>query len=128
MPELEGVANLGAPVVTVLGPTVTPGAEPGPSTQRQLRLLAKTNAVAHVTKLAEADVDGYWIADEAAESMGIQPGDALYLEFENGERTSVQIKGIYRALWKEPRTPYWRSLSHFIHGHPRRRPAADVPD
>lgn len=118
MPELEGVANLGAPVVTVLGPTVTPGAEPGPSTQRQLRLLAKTNAVAHVMKLAEADVDGYWIADEAAESMGIQPGDALYLEFENGERTSVQIKGIYRALWKEPRTPYWRSLSHFIHGQP----------
>ena len=58
--------------------------------------------------------------------MGIQPGDALYLEFENGERTSVRIKGIYRALWKEPRTPYWRS--RISSTGTRRRPAADVPD
>jgi ABC-type sugar transport system permease subunit len=115
VPALEGVAHLGAPVVTALGPAVTPGTEPGPSTQRQLRLLAKTDALAHITKVAGGEREGFWIADEAAESMNLQPGDALYLEFENGEVATIQIAGIYRALWKEPRTPYWRSLSHFIH-------------
>jgi ABC-type sugar transport system permease subunit len=115
VPALEGVAHLGAPVVTALGPAVTPGTEPGPSTQRQLRLLAKTDVLAHITKVAGGEGEGFWIADEAAESMNLQPGDALYLEFENGEVATIQIAGIYRALWKEPRTPYWRSLSHFIH-------------
>jgi putative ABC transport system permease protein len=114
-PELEGVAHLDAPVVTVLGPAMTPGTDPGPSTQRQLRLLAKTDVLAHVTKLAGRDGDGYWVADEAAESMSLEPGDTLYLEFENGAVRQIEIDGIYRALWKEPRTAYWRSLSHFIH-------------
>ena len=60
-------------------------------------------------------------------SMGIQPGDALYLEFENGERTSVRIKGIYRALWKEPRRRTG-ARSRISSTGTRRRPAADVPD
>jgi hypothetical protein len=94
---------------------MTPGTDPGPSTQRQLRLLAKTDVLAHVTKLAGRDGDGYWVADEAAESMSLEPGDTLYLEFENGAVRQIEIDGIYRALWKEPRTAYWRSLSHFIH-------------
>jgi putative ABC transport system permease protein len=114
-PELEGVPHLDAPVLTVLGPAVTPGTEPGPSTQRQLRLLAKTDAVAHIKKLAGQDGDGYWIADEAAESMQLVPGDSLYIEFESGAVRQIRIDGIYRALWKEPRTPFWRSLSHFIY-------------
>jgi putative ABC transport system permease protein len=114
LPELKGVAHLDAPVVTLLGPAVTPGTEPGPSTQRQLRLFAKTDALAHVTKVAGVEGDGFWIADEAAETMGLEPGDTLYLEFESGAE-QVRIDGIYRALWKEPRTPYWRSMSHYIH-------------
>jgi hypothetical protein len=114
-PKLEGVAHLDPPVVTVLGPAVTPGTRPGPSTQQQLRLLAKTDALAHMTKVAGRDGDGYWVADEAAESMDLEPGDALYLEFESGAVRQIEIDGIYRALWKEPRTAYWRSLSHFIY-------------
>jgi hypothetical protein len=115
VPGLKGVSHLDRPVVTVLGPTVTPGTEPGPSSQRQLRLLAKTDALAHVTKLAGRDGDGFWIADEAAESMKIEPGDDLYVQFESDVVRRIRIDGIYRALWKEPRTAYWRSLSHFIH-------------
>lgn len=115
LPDLEGVAHLDAPVLTVLGPAVTPGTDPGPSTQRQLRVFAKTDALAHVRKVAGGKGDGFWIADEAAETMGLEPGDTLYLEFESGVVRQVRIDGIYRALWKEPRTPYWRSMSHYIH-------------
>src|ERR687891_1004581 len=115
LPGLRDVPHLDAPVLTLLGPVVIPGTEPGPSSQRQIRLLAKTDALAHVSKLAGGDVDGFWIADEAAETMRLQPGDALYLQFESGVVAQIQIAGIYRALWKEPRTPYWRSLSHFIY-------------
>jgi FtsX-like permease family protein len=115
LPGLQGVPRLDAPVITVLGPVVTPGTEPGPSTQRQLRLLARTDALAHVTKVAGGEGEGYWIADEAAESMQLEPGDPLFIQFENGHVGHIQIAGIYRALWKEPRTPYWRSLSHFIY-------------
>jgi putative ABC transport system permease protein len=78
-------------------------------------LLAKTDALAHLTKLEGIDGDGFWIADEAAESMKIEPGDALYLEFESGVVRQIRIDGVYRALWKEPRAPYWRSLAHFIY-------------
>jgi putative ABC transport system permease protein len=124
LPGLRDVPHLDAPVLTLLGPVVIPGTEPGPSSQRQIRLLAKTDALAHVSKLAGGDVDGFWIADEAAETMRLQPGDALYLQFESGVVAQIQIAGIYRALWKEPRTPYWRSLSHFIY---ERDPDAGPP-
>jgi hypothetical protein len=115
LPGLGGASDLDAPVLTVLGPAVTPGTEPGPSSQRQIRLLAKTDALAHVTKVAGREAGGFWIADEAAEFMGLEPGDDLYLHFESGASRQVRIDGIYRALWKEPRTPYWRSLAHFIY-------------
>ena len=80
-----------------------------------------------MTKLAEADVDGYWIADEAAESMGIQPGDALYLEFENGEDVGPDQGHLPRALERAAHAVLALALAF----HPRatrRRPAADVPD
>jgi putative ABC transport system permease protein len=115
LPELQGVSHLDRPVLTVLGPVVTPGTAPGPSSERQIRLLAKTDALAHVTKVSGREGSGFWIADEAAEFMGIEPGDDLYLQFESGASRQVRIDGIYRALWKEPRTPYWRSLGHFIY-------------
>ena len=115
VPGLGGVSDLDGPVLTVLGPAVTPGTEPGPSSQQQLRLLAKTDALAHVRKLAGREGDGFWIADEAAESMALEPGDEIYLLFEGDMVRRVRIDGIYRALWKEPRKPYWRSLSRFIY-------------
>jgi hypothetical protein len=112
---LRHVPHIEGPILTVLGATVTPGTAPGPSSQLPVRLLAKTDVLAHMQRMAGRDGDGFWIADEAAESMGLEPGDDLYLTFEDGATRTVQIDGIYRALWKQPRTPYWRSLSHFIH-------------
>jgi putative ABC transport system permease protein len=112
---LRHVSHVEGPILTVLGATVTPGTAPGVSSQRPIRLLAKTDSLAHVTKIVGRDGDGFWIADEAAESMGLEPGDDLYLTFEDGATRTVQIDGIYRALWKQPRTSYWRSLGHFVY-------------
>jgi putative ABC transport system permease protein len=112
---LRHVPHVEGPILTVLGATVTPGTAPGVSSQRPIRLLAKTDSLAHVTKIVGRDGDGFWIADEAAQSMGLEPGDDLYLTFEDGATRTVQIDGIYRALWKQPLTPYWRSLSHLIY-------------
>jgi putative ABC transport system permease protein len=114
-PTLRNVPHVDGPILTVLGAAVTPGTTSGASSQLPIRLLAKTDALAHVQRVAGRDGDGFWIADEAAESMRLQPGDDLYLTFEDGTTRTVEIDGIYRALWKQPRTPYWRSLSHFIH-------------
>lgn len=114
-PALRHVPNVDGPIFTVLGATVTPGTTPGPSSQRPVRLLAKTDALAHVQQIAGRDGGGFWIADEAAESMALEPGDDLYLTLEDGATRTVKIDGIYRALWKQPRTPYWRSLGHFIY-------------
>jgi putative ABC transport system permease protein len=115
VPPLRGVRHVDSAVFTALGATAIPGAAPGPSAQRALRFLARTSALAHVTKVSGRDGAGFWIADEAAESMHLRPGDDLYVTIEEGLTQKVRIDGIYRALWKEAPTPYWRSLSHFIY-------------
>lgn len=129
---LDGTGHLAAPVFTVLGAFVRPSTEPGRSAQRELRLFARTGALAHVHKLARSEGDGVWIADEAAKSMRLGPGDEIYLANAgtplapgSAERVKVRIDGIYRALWKQPLTPYWRALSQDI--YPRSADAGPPP-
>jgi hypothetical protein len=114
-PVLSDVPYVGEPVLTVLAATVSPVSASGAHTARPVRLLAKTNALRHVTKLAGADGAGVWIADEVAQAMELQPDDTLRVRSDAGRTLRVPIDGIYRALWKEEPTPYWRSLSQDIY-------------
>lgn len=123
---LRDVANVGAPVLTVLGATVTPAHDSSTASARPLRLLAKTDALAHVRKLAGREGNGFWIANTAAQSLGLKPGDSISLRSATAMATPVRVSidGIYSALWKQPSTPYWRSLSALIYeGEPEVGPS-----
>lgn len=126
---LSRVAHVEAPMLTVLGATATAGRESAAASDRSFRLLAKTGALTHVRKLAGQDGDGLWIADTAAQSLGLEPGDSIYLRSAaaTAPPVKVSIDGIYRALFKEPSTPYWRSLSALIYARdPSISPGQDV--
>ena len=113
---LADVRHLDPPVFTLLGATATPGTTRFRSSERPLRLITKTDALAHVQKVRGRDGDGFWITDSAAESLAVDPGDSIYLNSEvAGGQVRVSIDGVYRALGKEPSTPYWRSLSALIY-------------
>lgn len=115
---LDDEPRLSGPIVTALVPPTLPSTSPAQSAHFPVRALAKTDALAHVTRLAGREGDGFWIADTAAQGMGVQPGETIYLTAESGDRqVQLSIDGIYRALWKEPPSPYWRSLTAQIYNY-----------
>ena len=106
-----------APVFTLLGAAVGGTPERGATTSARLRLLARSDSLANVRKVAGRDGDGFWIADTAARELDVGPGDPLYVGLEGSTRGGVRVvvDGVYRALWKEPATPFWHSLAALIY-------------
>ena len=115
---LDDEPRLSGPIVTALASQVVPGMSGRRPSQLPIRPLAKTGALTHVRKVAGRDGDGFWIADTAATAMGVRPGETISLTAESGDReVQVSIDGIYRALWKEPPTAYWRALTAQIYNY-----------
>lgn len=114
----------GAPIVTARGDVVTvaSGAE-----SVEVRLVSRTDALEHVTVVAQGDGDGSWLADVTAATLGVGPGDEVTFVADGAEVTST-VAGIYGDLMEEPRTPYWASLDTFIWPAPaaETRPPAPV--
>jgi hypothetical protein len=103
------------PIVnTVLGPQVGVGGPDAELGEDPGRLIARTDALAHVEKLRGTDGDGVWITQFVADHLAVEPGDELTLRAGTGE-VRVRVDGIYSALNEEPRTGYWRSLSREIY-------------
>jgi putative ABC transport system permease protein len=104
------------PVVTVMTAPLVAGRAGSPAPEPvNVRLMARTGALEHVTRLAGHDGEGVWIADTVAEVLGIGPGDTLTLATEQspgGEVSTaeVPVDGVYRALAAEPQTAYWINL------------------
>ena len=110
MPHLGGVVS------TVVAPEVAAAGEG--RNDLGVRLLARTDALDHVTRL-DGGGEGVWIADTTAEELGIRPGDELRLGLGTTPRdATVRVAGVYRALFLEPHTPYWRSLEPDIYPQP----------
>jgi putative ABC transport system permease protein len=118
-------------ILTLLGVQVRAAPSDQPERSDIVRLLYRTDALAHVTKLEGGEGEGVWLSDNRAEQLGVGPGDTLTLTYEgdvqrDGRRhvgtTSVVVAGVYRALWSEPDTPYWRDLYEQIYP-----PNPDVP-
>ena len=108
--------HLGGIVSTILGPEISAAGEG--RDDLGVRLLARTDALDHVTKL-EGGGEGVWIADSTAEELGIRPGDELRLGLGTTPRdATVRVAGVYRALFLDPHTPYWRSLETDIYPQP----------
>jgi putative ABC transport system permease protein len=82
-------------------------------------LLARTNALAHVEKLARVPGRGVWISDITAHDAGLKPGDAFRVDglpSANGRGSpSLRVKGIYRALAHSAETDYWGNLYEQIY-------------
>jgi putative ABC transport system permease protein len=119
---VAGLRDLGPRVLTLLGGQAEAAPANEPKRADAVRLLSRTDALEHVTKLAGAGGDGVWIADNRAEQLGVRPGDQLRLTFDgegfgsDGRRsTTTRVAGVYRALWKEPETPFWRDLYQQIY-------------
>jgi putative ABC transport system permease protein len=106
--------HFGPIVNTVLGPEVAVGGPDGGLGEDPGRLIARTDALAHVEKLRGTDGDGVWITNFVADHLNVKPGDELTLRSESGE-VRVRVDGIYRALNEQPRTGYWRALSREIY-------------
>jgi hypothetical protein len=81
--------------------------------------LARTDALAHVKKLARAPGSGVWISDITALDAGLKPGDVFRVDglpSANGRRSpSLRVKGIYRALAHSTETDYWGNLFEQIY-------------
>jgi putative ABC transport system permease protein len=108
--------HLGGIVSTILGPEISAAGEG--RDDLGVRLLARTDALDHVTKV-EGGGEGVWIADTTAEELGIRPGDELRLGLGTTPRdATVRVAGVYRALFLDPHTPYWRSLETDIYPQP----------
>jgi hypothetical protein len=113
--QLGDIEQLGDPVLTILGPTVSMS-KPGGTTDLHVRLLSKSGWQQHV-KMVEGDPDahGMWLADTVAETIGVHPGDEVVFESQDVTRR-VEVVGIYEALVKSAiATPYWGSLTNEIY-------------
>jgi putative ABC transport system permease protein len=82
-------------------------------------LLARTNALAHVKKLAQVSGPGVWLSDITADDAGLKPGDVFRVDgltSVNGRASpALRVKGIYRALAHSPGTDYWGNLFEEIY-------------
>jgi putative ABC transport system permease protein len=116
--------HLGPPIRYTLGPAVLvtlPGGIRDPSGDIAGLLFAGTHASANVDLLAGSAGDGVLIPDVIAEPFDLHPGDTI--ELHGAERkVTVQVGGVYRAFYDEPRQGYWLPWSEQLY-----RPSPDAP-
>ena len=91
----------------------------GPIGDSGVVLLARTDALAHVKKLAQLPGPGVWLADITAHDAGLKPGDVFRVDglpsADARGSPSLRVKGIYRALAHSPETDYWGNLYEEIY-------------
>jgi putative ABC transport system permease protein len=91
----------------------------GSGGEDSVRLLARTDALAHVRVLARTGGPGIWISDITAQSLRAKPGGTIRLEglrsYSRPRSPQVRVKGIYEALAHRPETDYWGNLYQEIY-------------
>ena len=104
------IPSLGPTVRSIMGPEVelSSGSETRPG-----RLMFRTDSLEHVEPIEGRDGNGVWISDLTAKGLGLAPGDSLRLT-DNRNDAEVRVDGIYRALYSEPPSGYWRNYGQQI--------------
>jgi putative ABC transport system permease protein len=90
----------------------------GPHGTSDVRLMARTGALAHVRVLQQSGGDGVWIPDITAHAIGARPGDMLRVggaTFGAANSVELRVRGIYRALAHSPESDYWSNLFQEIY-------------
>ena len=100
------VPHLGPVVATILGPPVEVST-PGGSQTREVRPFVGEEAPGHIRPVAGSPGQGTWIAQLAADALGIGPGDEIVLSSGAREAT-LRIDGVYRDIFRAPEDGYWR--------------------
>jgi hypothetical protein len=76
-----------------------------------------TQALDHVDIVEGADGPGVWLPDYVAAPLKAGPGDIV--ELRSGRSVvPVTVDGVYRALYAQPRSGYWRTWSEQIYPCP----------
>jgi putative ABC transport system permease protein len=92
-----------------------------PLGDQSVRLMSRTDALAHVKVLAQTSGQGVYIADLTAKAAHLKPGGKLVFATGgfagNGKPANIvlRVKGIYRALSSSGETAYWSNLFQDIY-------------
>lgn len=101
----SSIPSLGPTVRSIMGPEVELFSR---SETRPGRLMFRTDSLEHVDPIEGSDGDGVWISDLTAEGLGLTPGDTLRVG-DTRDKVEVKVDGIYRALYSQPPSGYWRN-------------------
>jgi putative ABC transport system permease protein len=77
------------------------------------RLLFRTGALDHVTKLEDGHRPGVWLTDTNAYRLHLHAGQSVELSHSD-RQLSVPIAGVYHDLAAEPPAQYWCSIQRLI--------------
>ena len=103
---------VGTPVATSMFSAQVPGI---PGNGLELVAMARTNALAHVGRVASTGRQGVWISSRTAQVTGLRPGGTLRL----GRGVRLRVAGVYRALDGDLDNPYWANFVQDIRAlHP----------
>ena len=87
-----------------------PGGEIADSGPLSGVLFSGTDVLNHVDIVAGTDGPGVWLPDYVADPLDAGPGDQIELHLDDAT-VSVSVDGVYRALYAQPSTGYWRTWS-----------------
>ena len=80
-------------------------------------LFSGTGVLGHVDIIAGTDGPGVWLPDYVAEPLHAGPGDQVELHLGDASVTVV-VDGVYRALYAQPSTGYWRTWTEQLYPCP----------
>jgi putative ABC transport system permease protein len=106
--------DLGPPLRFVLGGgalVTLPGEGDPESGPVSGRIFSGTDAEKYVEMVDGGGSKGAIVPDSVADPLGVGPGDVIQL---NG-RLELRVGGVYRALYKSPRSGYWSPWSEQIY-------------
>jgi putative ABC transport system permease protein len=113
--EVRGLDGLRPRILTLLGPEPIMAAEGGDGDEvSRGRLVARTGAFEHVTKVGGTGGSGVWIAASSAARLGLEPGDEVRLA-DGDDSESVSVAAVYRDLADRPVGDYWQPLAAEIY-------------
>jgi putative ABC transport system permease protein len=109
--------SLGTPVATVLGPNVSVAPAEDPGRARAAQVFAGTGATDHVGVVSRMPgAEGAWLPDSLVRGLGVEPGDRVSIRTGEGSSVEMDVTGVYRALYGEPRRGYWLPWDREIYG------------
>jgi putative ABC transport system permease protein len=81
-----------------------------------IRLLTKPgfHPWVRVVEGSRDNQDGFWVAQTAAEALGLHPGSTATVEL-NGQSAPVKVAGVYRDLEIGPLPAFWTAVTPWIY-------------